>query len=121
MITNINRYTFLPNNKNIKLYHKIKANYMMLMRQTQYIYKKVKKLNITNTYQVNTNNGNFNIKWKGTQIIRAYRKKSSYACKIFNKYLIFAKHNFNIAITNFSLPHNIIPKYTKAKIVRTNK
>lgn len=39
---------------------------------------------MANTYQTNTNNGNFNIEWKETIIVRLYRKKLSYNDKIFN-------------------------------------
>lgn len=90
--------------KNIKLYHKIKANYMLLMRDKyKKRYKKVKKFKMTKTFQANTNNENFNIKWKEIQIQEYIGKCHLTLAKYLN-------HNLNIAITNFSLPHNIITK-----------
>lgn len=58
--------------------------YTAYQRKIQKRYKKVKKFKMAKTCQTNTNNGNFNIEWKETLIVRLYRKKLSYNDKIFN-------------------------------------
>lgn len=85
MTTNVNRYTFLLNDKKYKTRSQNKGQlYAAYKRQIQKRYKKSKKFKMTKTYRANTNHRNFNIKWKETQIGRVHRKKSFYIGKIYN-------------------------------------